>query len=113
MISFGGGSPIDTVKAAIHTPADARWRASTTDDGPVHIAIPTTLSAGEFTAVVGITDEQTRVKRAVSDPRLVPRTVYIDPTVTLETPHLAVGGELACAHWTTRSRRSTRRVLIR
>ena len=57
-----------------------------TDEGPVHIAIPTTLSAGEFTAVAGITDERTRVKRAVSDPRLVPRTVYTDPTVTLETP---------------------------
>jgi alcohol dehydrogenase class IV len=84
VISFGGGSPIDTVKAAIHTLLTAGGHSG--DDGPVHIAIPTTLSAGEFTAVLGITDEQTRVKRAVSDPRLVPRTVYTDPTVTLETP---------------------------
>jgi len=86
VISFGGGSPIDTVKAAIHTLLIAGGGAHSTDEGPVHIAIPTTLSAGEFTAVVGITDERTRVKRAVSDPRLVPRTVYTDPTVTLETP---------------------------
>ena len=86
VISFGGGSPIDTVKAAIHTLLTAGGGGHSTDEGPVHIAIPTTLSAGEFTAVVGITDERTRVKRAVSDPRLVPRTVYTDPTVTLETP---------------------------
>ena len=86
VISFGGGSPIDTVKAAIHTLLIGRPGGHSTDQGPVHIAIPTTLSAGEFTAVAGITDERTRVKRAVSDPRLVPRTVYTDPTVTLETP---------------------------
>jgi alcohol dehydrogenase len=86
VISFGGGSPIDTVKAAIHTVLTAGGAGSSTDEGPVHISIPTTLSAGEFTAVVGITDERTRVKRAVSDPRLVPRVVYTDPTVTLETP---------------------------
>ena len=86
VISFGGGSPIDTVKAAIHTLLIAGGGGHSTDEGPVHIAIPTTLSAGEFTAVVGITDERTRVKRAVSDPRLVPRTVFTDPTVTLETP---------------------------
>jgi alcohol dehydrogenase len=85
VISFGGGSPIDTVKAAIHTLLTSRGSAAI-DDGPVHIAIPTTLSAGEFTSVVGITDETTRIKRAVSDPRLVPRIVYTDPVVTVETP---------------------------
>jgi alcohol dehydrogenase len=86
VISFGGGSPIDTAKAAIHTRLAASSAGSLADDGPTHIAIPTTLSAGEFTAVLGITDERTRVKRAISDPRLVPRVVYTDPTVTLETP---------------------------
>jgi alcohol dehydrogenase len=85
VISFGGGSPIDTAKAAIHSvlvsgafPAGAR--------PPAHIAIPTTLSAGEFTAVAGITDEHTRVKRPVTDSRITPRTVIADPTLTLETP---------------------------
>ena len=86
IISFGGGSPIDTVKAAIHTVLTAGGSESSTDEGPVHIAVPTTLSAGEFTAVVGITDERTKVKRAVSDARLAPRTVYTDPAVTLDTP---------------------------
>jgi alcohol dehydrogenase len=70
VISFGGGSPIDTVKAAIHSLMTTGGPWPSDDDGPTHIAIPTTLSAGEFTAVVGITDEDTRVK----------------PTVTLDTP---------------------------
>ena len=86
VISLGGGSPIDTVKAAVHTVLTGSGEASSEDEGPVHIAVPTTLSAGEFTSVVGITDDETRVKRAVSDPRLCPRTVFLDPTVTLETP---------------------------
>ena len=77
----------DRHREGCHSYAADVGRGSLVDRrGPVHIAIPTTLSAGEFTAVVGITEEQTRVKRAVSDPRLVPRTVYTDPTVTLETP---------------------------
>jgi maleylacetate reductase len=86
VISFGGGSPIDTVKGAIHALMTTGGPWSANDDGPTHVAIPTTLSAGEFTGVFGITEETTRVKRAVSDARLVPRTVFIDPTVTLETP---------------------------
>jgi len=85
VISFGGGSPIDTAKAALHTLL-AREDVSSREEGPTHIAIPTTLSAGEFTAVLGITDEKTRVKRAVSDARLIPRTVFTDPAVTVETP---------------------------
>ena len=77
IVSFGGGSPIDTVKVAVHTLGP---------DAVCHIAVPTTLSAGEFTAVAGVTDEATRVKHGVSDPRIAPRTVVTDPTLTLETP---------------------------
>jgi alcohol dehydrogenase len=83
VISFGGGSPIDTAKAAIYSLLAAGPAARR---APAHIAIPTTLSAGEFTAVAGITDEKTRVKRPVTDSRITPRTVIADPTLTLETP---------------------------
>src|SRR5262245_19656818 len=85
VISFGGGSPIDTAKAAVHS-VIANRACSSSARPPAHIAIPTTLSAGEFTAVAGITDEKTRIKRPVSDSRITPRTVIADPTLTLETP---------------------------
>jgi alcohol dehydrogenase len=95
VISFGGGSPIDTAKAAIYNVIASRSsalaappgrRSAAREGGPAHIAIPTTLSAGEFTAVAGITDERTRIKRPVSDSRITPRTVIADPTLTLQTP---------------------------
>jgi alcohol dehydrogenase len=93
VISFGGGSPIDTAKAAVYSVIAARSSSAERrpagrrgEGGPAHIAIPTTLSAGEFTAVAGITDEKTRIKRPVSDSRITPRTVIADPRLTLETP---------------------------
>ncbi len=79
IVSFGGGSPIDTVKVAIHALLAEGME-------PVHIAIPTTLSAGEYTHVAGVTDESTLVKHGVSDPRVLPRTVINDPELTLATP---------------------------
>lgn len=77
VISFGGGSPIDTCKVATFAflPREV-----------IQIAIPTTLSAGEYTNAGGVTDESTRIKSGVSDPRLQPRTVLNDPALTLETP---------------------------
>lgn len=78
LVSFGGGSPIDTCKVASY--------AFLTSRDLVHIAIPTTLSAGEYTHAGGVTDETTRVKSGVSDPRLQPRTVLNDPALTLATP---------------------------
>jgi alcohol dehydrogenase class IV len=78
LISFGGGSPIDTCKVASHAFLPSREI--------VHVAIPTTLSAGEYTHAGGVTDEATLVKSGVSDPRLQPRTVLNDPELTLETP---------------------------
>ncbi|HLK87038.1 MAG TPA: iron-containing alcohol dehydrogenase [Candidatus Binataceae bacterium] len=98
MVSFGGGSPIDTVKVAAKRILDGPGKgagAATIDfeaadvaGGPdlVHIAMPTTLSAGEFTPIGGVTDETSSVKGGVTDPRLVPRTVIMDPELTVETP---------------------------
>ena len=79
LVSFGGGSPIDTAKLAVQAGLASGKRMP-------HVAIPTTLSAGEFTSVAGITDDETRIKRAVHDPRLAPHVVITDPAVTLDTP---------------------------
>jgi alcohol dehydrogenase class IV len=100
VISFGGGSPIDTAKvavASILTNSDATAgahgldfaaanSASDSSRDLIHIAIPTTLSAGEYTPAGGVTTESTRIKGGVIDPRLQPRSVINDPALTVETP---------------------------
>jgi alcohol dehydrogenase class IV len=78
LVSLGGGSPIDSAKVAIFGLLDRREL--------VHIAVPTTLSAAEYTHAGGVTDESTRVKSGVYDMRVLPRTVIIDPALTLATP---------------------------
>ena len=49
-------------------------------------AVPTTLSAAEFTSGAGITDLQRRVKLHFSHPRMAPQAVVLDPAATLDTP---------------------------
>ena len=86
VVSFGGGSPIDAAKAAVHLQLAGAGDAAGARPVLPHVAVPTTLSAGEFTAVVGITDDASRVKHAVVDARLAPRVVVLDPELTVETP---------------------------
>ena len=97
MVSFGGGSPIDTVKNAAWQLMGGRagsrtidFSAAATESGSgreiLHVAIPTTLSAGEFTPAGGVTDESSKVKGGVADPRLQARSVILDPALTVETP---------------------------
>jgi maleylacetate reductase len=50
------------------------------------LTVPTTLSAGEFSAISGITDETRRVKELFRHPRMMPAAVVLDPTVTVHTP---------------------------
>jgi maleylacetate reductase len=77
VVSVGGGSPIDGSKVAIH----ARDGGATP-----HLAIPTTLSAAEFTPVAGVTDDDTHIKSGVAAERLTPRAVILDAELTLHTP---------------------------
>ncbi|HUA36471.1 MAG TPA: iron-containing alcohol dehydrogenase [Candidatus Binataceae bacterium] len=80
LVSFGGGSPNDCAKAAIMNVIKSGGREI------ILIAIPTTLSAGEFTPAGGITDEATMIKGGVADARLMARAVILDPVMTTETP---------------------------
>jgi alcohol dehydrogenase class IV len=50
------------------------------------VAVPTTLSAGEFSAFAGVTDERNSVKEVLQHPQIIPAAVVLDPAMTLATP---------------------------
>lgn len=50
------------------------------------IAVPTTLSGGEFNVTAGGTDPVRHVKQTYSHPLMVPRAVILDPALTRHTP---------------------------
>ena len=84
VIGLGGGSPIGMAKAVAYT------SGTTTPARPwlPVIAMPTTYAGSEMTAVCGITHsrEDPPRKVTVSDPRIAPRLVIYDPTLTLDLP---------------------------
>jgi maleylacetate reductase len=50
------------------------------------VAVPTTLSAAEFTPFAGVTDTGRHAKEGFGHPLLAPRAVILDPAMTLATP---------------------------
>lgn len=105
LLTVGGGSVTDAAKmvglclgndvtAPEHLDA---FRAVVSPDGktrrpPVKppevrsIDVPTTLSAGEFTAMAGCTDTVRHVKESFAHPLMMPQAVILDPAVTVHTP---------------------------
>ncbi len=96
VIALGGGSVCDATKAAILcaendiTESDAIDRLQTEDamrtPSIPYIMVPTTLSAGEFTAYAGVTDERVPRKEVLFHPDIAPDSVILDPAMTLATP---------------------------
>lgn len=96
IVTLGGGSVTDGAKAVqLCLANDIRdaaaldsLRAPAVAKPPTvrQISVPTTLSAGEFSAIAGVTDERTKVKEMFTHPDIVPRAVVLDPAVTLHTP---------------------------
>jgi maleylacetate reductase len=105
IVTVGGGSVTDAAKMVglclgneVIAPEQLdRFKAVITSDGkterpPVNapalrsIDIPTTLSAGEFTAMAGCTDTVRNLKESYAHPLMMPQVVILDPAVTIHTP---------------------------
>ena len=104
LVTFGGGSVTDGGKAVTicleHGVTDvdamepfrsivANGKRQTPDfRAPKvrQIAVPTTLSAGEFNARAGVTDTRLKLKQSFVHRAIVPESVILDPAVTVHTP---------------------------
>ena len=53
---------------------------------PPQVCVPTTLSAGDFSATAGCTDTALGMKQSFAHPRIMAAAVVLDPAVTLRTP---------------------------
>src|SRR5215469_6322837 len=78
-------SQLDDYRAVIAADGTAR-RPKVEPPGVRMIAIPTTSSAGEFSAGAGCTDTTRHVKESFSHPLMIPRTVILDAAATVHTP---------------------------
>jgi maleylacetate reductase len=96
IVTLGGGSITDGAKAVQLclandvTSVEGMDRIRGTSDvrPPVvrQVSIPTTLSAGEFSGLAGVTNEATKVKEMFRHPLTIPQAVILDPEVTRHTP---------------------------
>jgi maleylacetate reductase len=53
---------------------------------PPQVCVPTTLSAGDFSATAGCTDTARAMKQSFAHPRMMATAVALDPAVTMRTP---------------------------
>lgn len=95
IVTLGGGSITDGAKAVQLCLAndiasvEEMDKIRATDVKPPtlrQISIPTTLSAGEFSGIAGVTNEATKVKELFRHPLTIPQAVILDPEVTRHTP---------------------------
>jgi maleylacetate reductase len=96
IVTLGGGSITDGAKAVqlclandIRDPDSLdRIKAPhpVTQPNVRQISIPTTLSAGEFSPISGVTNERLKTKEMFRHPDIVPKAVILDSAVTRHTP---------------------------
>src|SRR5580693_8692640 len=105
IVTLGGGSVTDAAKMvglclgndvtvpeqldafrAWITPDGKNERPPTKSPGVRFVAVPTTLSAGEFTSFAGCTDTARHVKESFGTALMMPSAVILDPAVTVHTP---------------------------
>lgn len=78
IIAVGGGSAIDTAKGIVHFLLEDRGVRL------AHVAVPTTLSGGEFTGAAGITHGP--IKKLYRGPHMPASLVLLDPEAAAITP---------------------------
>jgi maleylacetate reductase len=105
LMTLGGGSVTDAAKMVglclgndVTDPGQLdKLRARIESDGSTHrpptkppgvrsVAVPTTLSAGEYTWFAGCTDPVRHVKESFGHPLMVPRSIVLDPALSKHTP---------------------------
>ena len=96
IITVGGGTPIDTVKVVqlchsleINTVADLKKISNKHQNKASkirQIAVPTTLSGGEYSIIGGAMDTKTQLKERYTGNDICPQVVILDPSLTLHTP---------------------------
>lgn len=96
IITVGGGTPIDTVKVVqlchsleINTVADLKKISNKHQNKASkirQIAVPTTLSGGEYSIIGGAMDTKTQLKERYTGSDICPQVVILDPSLTLHTP---------------------------
>lgn len=106
VLAIGGGSVIDATKVMLQAVWFGLTDTASLDaivggrhaGGPVGsdwerdpqrlrmIAVPTTLSAAEFSHVAGVTDTARGLKQSYVHPLAIPAAVILDPRATLATP---------------------------
>jgi maleylacetate reductase len=105
LVTLGGGSVTDAAKMVafclgndVKDPPELdNYRAQVSADGKIvrpqtrppavrTVTVPTTLSAGEYTASAGCTDTVRQVKESFGHPMMMPKSVVLDPRATIHTP---------------------------
>jgi maleylacetate reductase len=102
LVCFGGGSQTDAAKViqlclsndvrevadldALRASAGRARYPKVNAPNVRTVAIPTTMSAGEFNAYAGVSNRATGVKESFHHRSAVPAYVVLDPAVTLATP---------------------------
>lgn len=111
IVAIGGGAAMDVAKAIalmLHHPGDLfNYEDGLSDARPINqpipylIAVPTTAGTGsEVGRSLVVSDDQSRTKKIIFSPRLLPKKVFADPELTIELPaHLtAATGMDALTH---------------
>ena len=112
VIAVGGGSGMDTGKGIAFMAKQTKpiwdfedigdyWTRANSDVIFPIIAVPTTAGTGSETGRAGVfTKEETKVKKIIFHPKMLPSTVILDPELTIPLPsHLtAYTGMDALAH---------------